>query len=222
MFLTGPAFTFRPEPAIHQRARRARRGASRQTEFACGARLLLDRLAWASVRECSQGSWGDSPKFRRAFRRPSNGTSWLCSPLRLWVQPIDELLHRHGLVVLARLAPVPLQSCLPDPQTSDSRAAIRLGDSQQDPIAADLRLYVLDSHVHWCRLLTLCGCDRRKGYSTHRPSSQDSAGRVFRNVARDEGKDPGVLMLALIRKIDLGVKLLEWSRGCCVTHVRFA
>jgi len=27
MFSTGPAFTFRPEPATHQRARRARRGA---------------------------------------------------------------------------------------------------------------------------------------------------------------------------------------------------
>ena len=30
----------------------------------------------------------------------------------------------------------------------NSRAAIGLGDSQQDPVAADLCLHVLDSHVH--------------------------------------------------------------------------
>ncbi len=34
--MTGPALRFRPEPATHQRAMRARRGASSERSFACG------------------------------------------------------------------------------------------------------------------------------------------------------------------------------------------
>src|SRR5436309_9270973 len=49
--LTGPAIRFRPEPATHRRATRARRGASRRTDSRCGASLLLClllavRVAW--------------------------------------------------------------------------------------------------------------------------------------------------------------------------------
>jgi hypothetical protein len=51
VFCTGPAFRFRPWPAIHRRAKRARRGALRATEFDAGPAFyfFLERLREGTI-----------------------------------------------------------------------------------------------------------------------------------------------------------------------------
>src|SRR5712692_1204259 len=66
----------------------------------------------------------------------------------LRVQPLDESLHRHLLVVGARPAPVPPEVRLSDPEATNGCPAVRLEDPNQDPLRSELRLHLFDLHVH--------------------------------------------------------------------------